>query len=381
MKHWSHGQLGQLFETVTGSTPPKSKKQYYGDDVPLVKPPELQNGPLQTAEDSLSDEGAAVARVLPPKSILVSCIGNLGKIGMNTVPVAFNQQINAIKPDYDKALPEFIFYLTLSPSFSEQLHSLASGTTVPIVNKSKFNSIRIALPPLPEQKRIVAILDEAFEGIDAAVANTEKNLANARELFESYLNAVFTQKGDGWVETTIGEQITLQRGFDITKKQQRPGKVPVVSSGGIKSHHDTSMAAGPGVVMGRKGTIGKVHFVQENYWPHDTTLWVKNFNGNHPKLAYYLFRSLDLARLDSGAANPALNRNIVHPIKISWPDVELQEEIIEQLDSVKAESESLETIYQKKLKTLAELKQSILQKAFAGKLTALPGKQIEEAMA
>ena len=154
---------------------------------------------LTSAADGLSKTGAAVARTLPPQSILVSCIGNLGKIGLNTVPVAFNQQINAILPDEVRAIPEFMFYQVLSDRFKKQLEALASGTTVPIVNKSKFNSIEIVLPPFPVQQRIVGILDEAFASIATAKANAEKNLQNARAVFESHLQSVFTHRGEGWV--------------------------------------------------------------------------------------------------------------------------------------------------------------------------------------
>jgi len=86
--------------------------------------------------------------------------------------------------------------------------------------------------------------------------------------------------GSEWVETTIGEQVTLQRGIDITKAAQRAGNVPVISSGGVSSYHDTSAACGPGVVLGRKGVVGSVYYVSSDYWPHDTTLWVKDFHGN-----------------------------------------------------------------------------------------------------
>ncbi|MGE0682565.1 MAG: hypothetical protein AB7P69_16900, partial [Candidatus Binatia bacterium] len=120
----------------------------------------------------------------------------------------------------------------------------------------------------PEQQRIVAILDEAFDGIATAKANAEKNLQNARALFESHLQSVFTQRGEGWVHSTIGDQVTLQRGFDITKDQQHPGKVPVVSSGGIKSFHNKAMVKAPGVVIGKKGTLGKVIYLEDDYWPH-----------------------------------------------------------------------------------------------------------------
>lgn len=124
-----------------------------------------------------------------------------------------------------------------------------------------------------------------------------------------------------WIDTTIGEQVTLQRGMDITKAEQRPGYVPVISSGGISSFHDTSAAQKPGVILGRKGVIGSVYFVDRDYWPHDTTLWVKDFHGNEPRFVYYFFRWLapQLAAMDVGSANPTLNRNHVHPIEVRWP--------------------------------------------------------------
>lgn len=130
-----------------------------------------------------------------------------------------------------------------------------------------------------------------------------------------------------WRRTTVGDVITLQRGFDITRATQRPGTVPVVSSGGIGSYHDTAMVAGPGVVMGRKGTLGKVFYIATHYWPHDTTLWVKDFKGNNPRFVYYFLQTLDFLSMDVGSSNPTLNRNHVHPVVISWPVSEEQEVI------------------------------------------------------
>jgi type I restriction enzyme S subunit len=132
-----------------------------------------------------------------------------------------------------------------------------------------------------------------------------------------------------WLETTIGDQATLQRGIDITKVEQRPGKVPVISSGGISSYHDTVGVKGPGVVLGRKGVVGSVFYVEEDYWPHDTSLWVKDFHGNFPRFVYYFFKSVapQIARMDVGSANPTLNRNHVHPMPIVWPPLAEQKAI------------------------------------------------------
>lgn len=139
---------------------------------------------------------------------------------------------------------------------------------------------------------------------------------------------------NNWYQTTIGEQITLQRGFDITKKQLNEGNVPVISSSGVSYYHDTSKVYGPGVIIGRKGTLGTVHFVKGDFWPHDTTLWVKEFNDNVPQFVYYFLKSLNLKQLDTGSANPTLNRNHVHPIKILWPSKDVQNKIAKILGNL-----------------------------------------------
>ncbi len=137
-----------------------------------------------------------------------------------------------------------------------------------------------------------------------------------------------------WISTTIGEQVTLQRGFDITVKEQRPGKIPVISSGGISSYHDTATVDGPGVVIGRKGTLGTVFYLENDFWPHDTTLWVKDFHGNDPKFVFYFFKNLDVSRLNVGSANPTLNRNHVHPINTLWPPLIEQRTVARILGSL-----------------------------------------------
>jgi type I restriction enzyme S subunit len=132
-----------------------------------------------------------------------------------------------------------------------------------------------------------------------------------------------------WTKSTIGAQATLQRGIDITKAAQRPGTVPVISSGGIASYHDTAAVSGPGVILGRKGVVGSVYYIDEDYWPHDTALWVKDFHGNHPRFVYYFFKWLTptITQMDVGSANPTLNRNHVHPIEVNWPPIPEQKRI------------------------------------------------------
>ena len=134
-------------------------------------------------------------------------------------------------------------------------------------------------------------------------------------------------KSHKWVSTTLGDQLTFQRGYDITKKEQENGRYPVVSSSGPNSTHTEFMVAGPGIVIGRKGTLGSVFFVQSDYWPHDTTLWVKDFHGNFPKYAYYFLKTMRFEQYDCGASNPTLNRNHIHTLPVTYPPISTQRKI------------------------------------------------------
>jgi type I restriction enzyme S subunit len=121
----------------------------------------------------------------------------------------------------------------------------------------------------------------------------------------------------------LKQQLASRRRFSEASilRERTSGRVRVVSSGGVSSYHDTSAATGPGVILGRKGVVGSVYYIPSDYWPHDTTLWVKDFHGNDRRFVYYFFRWLAprIATMDVGSANPTLNRNHVHPIEVRWP--------------------------------------------------------------
>lgn len=134
-------------------------------------------------------------------------------------------------------------------------------------------------------------------------------------------------------KTNLGEQLVLQRGHDITEDESSNGIHPVVSSSGISYFIDNYTNEGPGVVLGRKGTVGSVHYLEENYWSHDTTLYVKDFKKNEPKYVYSFFKTITkkIQRLDAGSANPTLNRNHVYLLETYWHSKEAQKKICEIL--------------------------------------------------
>ena len=135
-----------------------------------------------------------------------------------------------------------------------------------------------------------------------------------------------------WKPALLKDLVFLQRGFDITKAQQKDGDIPVISSSGPCSWHNEAMAEGPGIVIGRKGTLGSVYYSEGNYWPHDTTLWSKSINGNNPRFVYYALQCMGLERFNVGGANPTLNRNHIHDLPIRLADRATQNEIVSILN-------------------------------------------------
>ena len=358
---WQHKQIGDLCEVVAGQSPEGKFYNTDGNGMPFYQ------GKKDFGEKFIEDPTTwttQTTKIAREGDILMSVRAPVGPVNFATDEVCIGRGLAAIR-SREELNREFLFYqlLHLQPEIAGK-----EGAVFASINKAEIAALPIVFAPLPEQQRIVGILDEAFEGIATAKANAEKNFQNARALFESHLQSVFSQRGEGWTRTIVGDQMTLQRGFDITKNDQNEGNIPVVSSGGIKSFHDKAMAHAPGVVIGRKGTLGKVFYLETDFWPHDTTLWIKDFKGNNPRFVYYFFTNLDVKQLDSGTANPALNRNLVHPIAVNWPPISKQEAIVDTLDALSEETQRLEAIYQQKLTTLDKLKKSLLDQAFTGQL-------------
>jgi type I restriction enzyme S subunit len=122
-----------------------------------------------------------------------------------------------------------------------------------------------------------------------------------------------------WLTSPLGSVVTFQRGFDLPSQKRKPGAVPIVSSSGISGYHSEVGVKGPGVVTGRYGTIGQVFLIEEDYWPLNTTLWVKDFHGNDPQFIAYLLRTIDFHSCSDKSSVPGVNRNDLHQLEVSTP--------------------------------------------------------------
>ncbi len=261
---------------------------------------------------------------------------------------------------------------------------------------------------LSEQKKIVAILDEAFEGIDRAITNTEKNLVNARELFKSHVNEVFTHKDKGWSKKKLGEVCRFENGDRGKNYPNREEYVelgiPWINTGHIQPDGTLSQSEmnfitqekyeslrsgkiqpGDLVYCLRGATIGKTALVDPlTVGAVASSLVIirpeEHLNGH---FLYYFLTSVVGQRLiklyDNGAAQPNLGAKSVAKYIIPLPKIAEQKFVVQNITSLAAETQYLEVIYKQKLAALKELKQSILQKAFTGELTADTAKQTIEA--
>ncbi|MFC0386856.1 restriction endonuclease subunit S [Muricoccus vinaceus] len=172
-----------------------------------------------------------------------------------------------------------------------------------------------------------------------------------------------------WANITLGDCISLRRGHDLTWRDRRSGDIPVMGSAGLAGYHDTALARGPGVVLGRSGaSFGQAHYCESDFWPHNTALYVTDFRRNDPRFVFYLLSAIDFSRHNSGGAQQSLNRNFIAPIAVALPQPSEQRLIAQALDDVDALLGALDRLIAKKL----DFKQAAMQELLTGQ-TRLPG--------
>ena len=211
---WQERKLGDVCQTGAGGTPLKAKKEYYENGtIPWLLSGEVSQGEVRSATTFITQKGLknSSAKMFPRDTVLVAMYGaTAGQVGILRFEAATNQAVCGILPS-KHFVPEFLFYFMLSKK--AELVAQAAGNAQPNISQIKIKNTNVPIVPLPEQQRIVGILDEAFDGIATAKANAEKNLQNARALFESHQQSVFTQRGEGWVEKPLADLCDIKHGF------------------------------------------------------------------------------------------------------------------------------------------------------------------------
>ena len=369
--------------TVDPTSSPNRKFRYV--DVSSVS---NETFSIENAQEILGCDAPSRARRLIKSGDLIFATVRPTLKRIAIVPDEFDGQVCSTgyfvfrtKPFLDS---RFLFYHLLSDVFMAAMESLQTGASYPAVNDSQVKQQIVAFPPLPEQRRIVALLDEAFEGLAIATANTERNLKNAREVFESYLKTVFTQKGVGWIESRLGDVCDLISGQHIEASDynnENRGIAYLTGPSDFGELHPiiTKWTEKPkrtalqdDILITVKGSgVGKINLLDSKEVAISRQLMAVRTKGFSTKLLYW-FLSLKFEHFQSlanGAAIPGISRHDVLDLKFSFPAGNGQTELVGVIENISSLVMAMESLYQQKLAAIAELKQALLKKAFAGELT------------
>ena len=380
MEGWPWLKIGDLCEVHTGGTPSRSKAEYFeGGDIRWLVSGDIHKKEIHDCEGRITEAGLnkSNAKLLPLNSVMIALNGQgktRGTVALLRCEATCNQSLIGISPrDSTQLMPEFL-YCYLDGAYGKIRRITGDdGNDRRGLNMTLVRNIEVPLPPLPEQERIVAILDEAFAAIATATANAEKNLANARELFESQLEQAFS--GDAvieeWANLKLGEVLKLEYGKPLPKERRSDnGAFPAYGANGIKCRTNDVYWKKSSIVVGRKGSAGEINLADGGFWPLDVTYFVVFDEDEYDlRFLYYLLSRLNLPSLAKGV-KPGINRNDVYAIEQHFPPLPEQERIVAILDKASANSATLTQIGEQKLAHLANLKQSLLHKAFTGELTA-----------
>lgn len=390
MSVWKKYYLNDLCRKITDGShnPPKgieygeflmlSSKNIFNDVINYDNPRYLNE------EDYISENKRTQVEF---DDILLTIVGTIGRVAVVPeyhIPFTLQRSVAVLKPKFELISSRFLMFSL--QNILEQLVNESRGVAQKGIYLKQIREIEIYIPALKEQQQIVAILDEAFAAIDQAKANIEKNIQNAKELFQSKLNAIFSQKGDGWEEKTLGELGKVSMCKRILKNQTAPqGDIPFYKIGTFGKAPDAfiskdiyeeyrrkySFPKVGDILISASGTIGRrvVYDGEPAFFQDSNIVWIDN----HEELVLneYLYQFYGVCDWNpsKGATINRLYNDDLRRIKISFPKKDEQKNLIKTMQDLSDHTKSVESYYRQKKDNLLVLKKSILQKAFAGELT------------
>jgi len=405
-ENWVWVRLGAIAEIVTGGTPSKKHSEYYGGNFPFYKPSDLDQGRLTyDASEYLSEEGKKVSRIIPKNSTAVCCIGSIGKCGYLMCEGTTNQQINSAIPKINSLC---LYYYLCTENFVQNLLSMASATTIAIVNKSKMESCAFPLPPLSEQQRIVERIEELFAKIDEAKERLQEAADSFAVRKAAILHKAFTGeltkqwRWENGVSDESWEEKTLQ---DVCSMKITDGthKTPVYcdSEKGVKFlsakditaekicwdnikyivpelHEELYKRLAPqvdDVLLAKNGTTGVAAIVEtDDIFDIYVTLAVLR---PEKSIIYplYLLKVVNsplckeqFAQHLTGIGVPNLHLRDIKEVLISLPTLPEQHEIVRLIDDLLARERAAQQATEQALASIDLMKKSILARAFRGEL-------------
>jgi len=378
---WELKKIGDVLLVERGGSPRPIKK-YLTDDPNGINWIKIGDATasdkyIYTTKEKITPDGLKKTRLVEEGDFILSNSMSFGKPYIMKTKGCIHDGWLVLKDKNGSNLDkDYLYHLLCSTYIYYQFDRLAAGSTVRNLNIGLVSSVEIPIPPLEEQKRIVAKLDQCFEAIDKARANVESNLQNAKDLFQSKLNEIFSQKGEGWAEKRLGdvcENLDNQR-IPITKNKRVSGDIPYYGASGIVDYVADYIFDDDLLLVSEDGAnlLARVYPIAFSI---SGKTWVNNHahvlkfeeNVNQGFIEYYL-NSIKLDDYVSGMAQPKLNQKMLNSIPVPYPSLTIQSDTVNQFDQLKNQTQSLKSKYQEELDALSELKKSILQKAFAGEL-------------
>ena len=386
---WEVKKLGEVCTVIAGQSPEGRFYNALGDGLPFYQ------GKKEFSEKYIGKPTTwttFVTKEAEKDDVLMSVRAPVGPINFSTEKICIGRGLAAIRAS-DLIDKDFLFNFLLKHE-TEIVGN--TGAVFDSINKSQIEDILIPTPPIQEQQRIVAILDQAFEGIAKARANAEQNLQNARALFESYLQSVFTQRGEGWFQDKlvaftytvstgpfgsllhkadyVSEGVPLVNPINIVNNSIVPNESKQINIA-TKARLQSYILKEGDIVIGRRGEIGRCAVVseKESGWICGTgCFFIRPLPTTNSQFLANLIRSGNyrekLEQASSGATMLNLSNKALCDLEIAMPNFEEQENILKKLDALSKETQCLEAHCQRKITLLDELKKSLLQRAFAGEL-------------
>ena len=366
---WQTKALGDVCQVIGGGTPSKDKVTYYNGDIPWATVRDMRSEVISKTECSITKEAvkSSSTNIIPGGNVVIATRVGLGKVCLLAQDTAINQDLRGIVPNNPQTLSvRFLFHWL--KSVAHLIVAEGTGATVQGVKLPFVKSLQVPLPPLPEQQRIVGILDAAFDGIATAKANAEQNLQNARALFESHLHSLDAEK------VSLGELANITTGKLDANAAVANGQYPfftcsreIYAINNYAFDCEAILLAGNNAVgdFNVKHYKGKFNAYQRTY-----VITVNEKNRVLYRFLYFqMLKSLKQFKEQSvGAGTKFLKLGMIKDMQIALPSLVEQQRIVSTMDSIREETQRLEFLYQRKLAALDELKKSLLHQAFSGAL-------------
>lgn len=325
------------------------------------------------------------SRLVQVGDVLVNSTGTgtLGRVAqirkVPAEPTTVDSHVTIVRPRPDRFHLPFFGYMMVAIEDLIKQAGEGCGGQIELARSTLANDFLVRFPvAATEQQRLAELLDEAFEGIAPARANAERNLRNARALFESYTSAVFAKRGAGWIETTVDRLSTNLDGkrVPITKSSRKPGEVPYYGASGVVDHVAEHIFVGDALLVSEDGanllarSTPIAFSVTGKYWVNNHAHVLRFGDMATQRYVEHYLESIAIDAYVTGAAQPKLTQKALNSIPILIPgDRDERAQIVERLDAMSAETERLAPLYERKLAALDDLKRSLLHHAFTGQLT------------